>query len=471
MAAHQMHINFDNYSTSKGRDAEKVVDAAKAHMRYIFRPKAFGEKEPLWASSGLSEKDATGNHRLTLSEQKAELRRRFEAVSKKRKSVGVRVAEKSRYSIPNEWDDKVTLAAMEAVCKVYAPEGSEASAIAVLHRDTENNRHFHIIGQDGRESVAAAEKRRGITDEDKDKGKKPVALGEAGGKKKGRLRRRNVARLGDKSRAKEMRLEIMDALNAVADKHKVRRVEARSYEDQGKDQEKQVREGHNVRAVAEKRKEIEAEKSGWDDLTKEQQLEKIDATGRMAFNHRVRGRVSKIKDRIKLVSRDRINEMMAKIDPKTVLRRIFDEDLEDRNDLDALAPQVEPQKPVEQDLIAKAAEEAARQPQAPQAPSETPSEFDQIIGGSDEEEEERIPVNRRGVPACKPDEWALLSDKAKDHFLAIPTEDFGPRYIAQLHKHIETLEKEAKIEKARAAALRANPQKTKQKSKNQDLER
>lgn len=267
----ELTTTFRNVSTAGGRSAADASGAAAAHLRYIDRDTAVEDR----ASSGL--RDGTREDQL------AEMRNRFRHAAEKGGKNGARVAEKVIVSLPNSWDRDARQEAAQRLCELFAPAGSDGFAYAVTHADKPDNRHLHIIAQDGAESVAQAKARRLASSR---------AWAAENGGKKPRLRRQNVLRLGDKRRAKEVRAEIAGVLNQIAAERGIDAVEYRSFKDRGIDQPATVHEGASVRAVA--------EKTG------------RDPSGRIAANKRIRAaRAQLFSSTASMVSGKQLDELFG----------------------------------------------------------------------------------------------------------------------------------------------------------------
>lgn len=204
----------------------EAIGAAMAHLRYIDRPGAALER----AAAGIVD-FTTGSLASTSHEIHAALRVRIRQRTECGGEVGARIAEKMIVSLPNGWPAEARQEALELIVEHLAPPGSEAMAYAVSHRDKPGNAHLHVLALDGLESLEAARARR------------PEAK---------RVRRRQVIRLGDLDRPKELRAEIAAILNGIAERCDLQRVEWRSFEARGIDQEATVHEGPRRRAIAAK---------------------------------------------------------------------------------------------------------------------------------------------------------------------------------------------------------------------------
>ncbi|MFG6519515.1 MobA/MobL family protein [Sulfitobacter sp. 1A13496] len=220
----ELSTTFRNISTSGGRCSADATQAAIAHLRYIDRESAVEDR----ASSGLP--------RTSPEAQKAELRRLFRKRSKTGGANGARVAEKIIVSLPNSWPREARKEALERLCVYFAPPGSEAASYGTTHRDKAHNQHLHIIAQDGCESREAALARRSNAPNQTKK-------------KRSRIRRQHVLRLGERQRAKQVRSEIAAILNSIAKQRDLEGVEHRSFAERGISDPAMIHEGAKVRAV------------------------------------------------------------------------------------------------------------------------------------------------------------------------------------------------------------------------------
>jgi hypothetical protein len=208
-----------------GKSPSDAVAAGAAHLRYIDRDSAAGER----ASSNVIE--SNGVAAATPAQVRSAMRERMAVVADKNGKTGSRVLEKGIVSLPNGWPPEACQEALERVCTHLAPPSSEAMAYAVLHTDKPGNRHFHFAAIDGLESREAALARR------------PDAK---------RVRRANVLRMGDMGRPKDLRHEIGCILNSIAQERGLERVETRSFAERGIDDKPMKHEGASRRAIAEK---------------------------------------------------------------------------------------------------------------------------------------------------------------------------------------------------------------------------
>ena len=233
----ELTTTFRNVSTAGGKPSAGAAAAASAHLRYISRFTAV-------------EDQACSNLEGTPSQQRTALRCAFRNAAEKGGKRGSRVAEKIVITLPNGWPREARSEALVALCNLLAPEGSDAVAYGVTHRDKRDsanpNEHIHIIAIDGAESRDEAIKRNRRGDVRRDEHKhaeaavmcKPI---------KTRVKRRNVIRLGDKSRAGEVRADIAGVLNGIAHRRGIEGVEHRSFKDRGMDMTPMIKEGHTVR--------------------------------------------------------------------------------------------------------------------------------------------------------------------------------------------------------------------------------
>lgn len=214
-------------------DPTVAAKKADAHVRYIDRPKAVGER----AVSGIYD-PATGIAVEAPAEVRGVLRSRARDVAVKGGAGGARVLEKGIVSLPNSWPAEARQAACNCIAAHLAPAGSEAMALVVTHRDKKQNSHLHFAAIDGRESPDAARLRR------------PNAQ---------RVRRQNVLRMSEGGRPKQLREEIADILNRIAAEQDLEPVEWRSFAAREILTQPGDHEGPKKRAVAMKTAMQEAE--------------------------------------------------------------------------------------------------------------------------------------------------------------------------------------------------------------------
>ena len=219
----ELTTRFTAISTSPkargGMSASDAAGKAAAHLRYIARPAAVAET----AVSGLPA--------ASLDDTRAALRERIRVAASRGGKSGARVLERGIVSLPNSWTAEARQDACARIAAHLAPADSDAACMIVVHRDKSRNSHLHFAAVDGMESREAALARR------------PDAK---------RVRRRNVLRLGDLGRPKELRAEIAGILNGIAAERGLDGVEWRSFEDRGLAQRPKRHEGPTRRAIAEK---------------------------------------------------------------------------------------------------------------------------------------------------------------------------------------------------------------------------
>jgi len=257
----ELTTSFRNISTAGGKlGGREAAAKAAAHLRYITR------------GTALEDVAAAGLPPGSPANQRAAMRQAFRTAGEKGGKTGSRVAEKITVTLPNSWPREARKEALQRLCAHLAPKGSDAWAFGVTHHDkrgtAQPNEHIHIIAQDGAESRESALARKQAS---KSEAEEDAALGASGQRKVHRVRRQNVIRLGDRSRAKEMRTEMAGILNEIAESRGLERVEHRSFKERGIEAEPTVHEGPKVRALAAKRGH--------------------DVSGRIAWNERVRKRV------------------------------------------------------------------------------------------------------------------------------------------------------------------------------------
>lgn len=251
----ELTTTFRNISTAGGRAPSDAAASACAHLRYIDR----GPAVEFRATSNIAGAD--------LKAQRADLRQAFRQIAEKGGKRGSRVAEKFVISLPNSWsaDDRAEI--LRRLVEHIAPPDSDAKAWGVVHKDRPENRHIHIVAIDGAESRQDAVARKEAGDwrrhPERTQSADEAVLG-ATRPPRTRIVRRNVIRLGDKTRAKEVRSEIAGVINQLAAERGLERVEHRSFAERGLEGPAMVKEGHTVR-------------------------QGHDPAGRAAYNERIRG--------------------------------------------------------------------------------------------------------------------------------------------------------------------------------------
>lgn len=207
-------------------DPDTAAEKATAHVRYIDRPQAVGER----AVAGVYD-PATGIAMKTPDQVRAAMRARAKDVALRGGASGARILEKGIVSLPNSWPHEARQAACDRLAQHLAPEESEAMALVVTHRDKAQNNHLHFAAIDGKESLTSARLRR------------PHAK---------RVRRQNVLRMSEGGRPKRLRTEVAEILNEIADEGGLERVEWRSFVTRGVAAKPGHHDGPTARAVAKK---------------------------------------------------------------------------------------------------------------------------------------------------------------------------------------------------------------------------
>ena len=209
----ELSTRFSGITTSVAARKHEIsrsvaIAKAKGNLRYIDRATA-AKKGNARGAGPLTNPD--GSPVRTRTQGRTAIRRAIETRAAKGGKTGVRVAEKVVFSLPNDFTGKPAREALDQVLRRLVGD-SEAVAFGVIHTDRPDNLHCHILAVDGRESIAAARKRR------------PDAK---------RIRRQDHLRMNDRGRPKELRQLIAAEINAVADRHGLTKVEHRSFKDRG----------------------------------------------------------------------------------------------------------------------------------------------------------------------------------------------------------------------------------------------
>lgn len=194
-----------------GLSASAAAGKAKANLAYITRPSALGSEDPQIITRG-DFRTPDGERVRTHHEAKAAMRAAIDQRAERGGKRGTRVAEKMIFSLPNDFPPDAQHETLRRLMARLGDGSREAKMIGTIHRDKKRNLHGHILAVDGAETEARARKRR------------PDAK---------RIRRRDVLRLGDRGRPKELRRLFADVINEVADERGLTRVEHRSFKERG----------------------------------------------------------------------------------------------------------------------------------------------------------------------------------------------------------------------------------------------
>lgn len=173
---------------------------------------------------------------------------------------GRRVADRLIVSLPNDWPPQARRVAAERLSRHFAPPGSSALCLAAIHTDKPDNPHIHLLAVDGLESHESAQARA----DERRKKKTKSAMNDAAktgmhSQSKTRARRRDVMRLNEGGRPKELRKEIAGILNGIAAEMDLHGVEWRSFEARGIQQLPTEHDGPEKRARIRKKAENEPE--------------------------------------------------------------------------------------------------------------------------------------------------------------------------------------------------------------------
>lgn len=208
----ELTTRFDGITTGArpGRARLSVKQAAQkaiANLRYIARPAAVRPGDTVALNLGNAE---GANSKAWQTVMRDALRCRASRGGRK----GIRLAEKLMCSLPNDFDGEPAREAVRLIAKRLAAGSPDVKIYAAIHTDRPNNLHAHFLVIDGLETREQAKKR-------------------VGGNAK-RVRPRSVVRLNDRGRPKELRKMFAGAINEVAERHGLMRVEHRSFRDRGK---------------------------------------------------------------------------------------------------------------------------------------------------------------------------------------------------------------------------------------------
>lgn len=266
MARLELTTTFKAISTSpkarKSHSPAAATGRVKAAARYALRDTAAPEGEVAWAGQRLRSCPDRKAARLAFGQA-------VEDRAGEGGAVGRRLASTLIVSLPNDWPKAAQLEAMMRLTHHLAPDGSEAIAIGAIHRDKPHNTHMHFVVLDGLEHPAAAldratKRRPKVSD-------MPTATPAPAKAKRApwwqpwkreaappppppppkvdvRVRRRNVLRLNELGRPKELRRELATIINAVAAERGLEGVEWRSFEARGIAKEPTTHDGPQKRA-------------------------------------------------------------------------------------------------------------------------------------------------------------------------------------------------------------------------------
>jgi hypothetical protein len=265
----ELTTTFKAISTSpkarKSHTPAAATGRVKAAARYALRDTAAPEGEVAWAGNRLDACPDRKAARLAFGQA-------VEERSNEGGAVGRRLASTLIVSLPNDWPKAAQVEAMNRLTAHLAPPGSEAIAIGAVHRDKPHNTHMHFVVLDGLEHPDAAVLRahgraRGQVEEaptcppptppKRASWWKRLTRQEAPpsptpppppAKAPVRIRRRNVLRLNELGRPKELRRELAAIINTVAAERGLEGVEWRSFEARGIDKTPTTHDGPQKRA-------------------------------------------------------------------------------------------------------------------------------------------------------------------------------------------------------------------------------
>lgn len=266
MARLELTTTFKAISTSpkarKSHSPAAATGRVKAAARYALRDTAAPEGEVAWAGNRLDACPDRKAARLAFGQA-------VEERSNEGGAVGRRLASTLIVSLPNDWPKAAQVEAMNRLTQHLAPPGSEAIAIGAIHRDKPHNTHMHFVVLDGLEHQSRAVLRaHGRAKEQAGMLPPPPAPPKAKRapwwqpwkreaappppppppKVDVRVRRRNVLRLNELGRPKELRRELAAIINAVAAERGLEAVEWRSFEARGIAKEPTTHDGPQKRA-------------------------------------------------------------------------------------------------------------------------------------------------------------------------------------------------------------------------------
>lgn len=258
----ELTTTFKAISTSpkarKSHTAAAATGRVKAAARYALRDTAAPKGEVAWAGQRL--KLCTDRKAARLAFGQA-----VEERSKQGGTVGRRLASTLIVSLPNDWPKEAQVEAMKRLTRHLAPVDSEAIAIGAIHRDKPHNTHMHFVVLDGLEFEGAAIARAAERNRER-VGMLPSTPPPAKAKRAPwwqpwkheaappppkvdvRVRRRNVLRLNELGRPKELRRELAAIINTVAAERGLEGVEWRSFDARGIAKEPTKHDGPQKRA-------------------------------------------------------------------------------------------------------------------------------------------------------------------------------------------------------------------------------
>lgn len=204
-------ISTSPQARSGGLSVSDAATKAKANLAYITRPSALGNEDGKILLRG-DFRTPDGERVQTHHEAKAAMRAAIDERAARGGKRGTRVAEKMIFSLPNDFPPDAQHETLKRLMARLGDGSREAKMIGTIHRDKASNLHGHILAVDGAETEERARMRR------------PDAK---------RVRRRDVIRLGERGRPKELRGLFAEVINEVADERGLTRVEHRSFKERG----------------------------------------------------------------------------------------------------------------------------------------------------------------------------------------------------------------------------------------------
>ena len=200
-----------------GLSPAAAAGRAVASIRYITRSTAAEAVE--WSGARLDAAAPEGHKAV-----KAALADAIHERAQEGGKQGRVVAGRFIVSLPIGWPLEARQEALRQVCTYLAPAGSDALAMGALHNDKPDNPHMHILAVDGLEAPELARARADARRANMPPGSPPKAV---------LARRRDALRLNDLKRPKELRRDIAEILNTIAQREGLDGVEWRSFADRG----------------------------------------------------------------------------------------------------------------------------------------------------------------------------------------------------------------------------------------------